>query len=256
MSGRARALPRLGRGAATLIPAVLWLSANPVFGQVKTPGPGPETVPAAETKSANAGGGSQPGQTPKGLAKIEVDRSARTFSVPGRVIKRDQPLEYLAVKRGGYKAYEAVIELDTTATEFNLACILIGLDADRSTPPKHHFDPRPIEGDRVELALEWGEGEAARSVAPDKLFRIQGKPPADDAWVYTGSTLLAPGRYLAEEVGTLVGFVHDQDSIIEHRSGIGIGNFGSAEIDKDLLPVEGTAIRLRVRNPAPVAPPG
>jgi len=58
-----------------------------------------------------------------------------------------------------------------------------------------------------------------------------------------------PGkRYLAEEAGTLIGFIHDQDSIIEHRDGIGLGQFGKVAIDRDLLPPMGTAIRIRIEN--------
>jgi hypothetical protein len=232
MTAPAFLLSRLGPAVAALIPAAFWLCVSPAVAQVAAPGVAPDPAPNP-------------------FAKIEVDRATRTFSVPGRVIRREQPLEYLAVKRGGYKAYEAVLELDTTATDFNLACILIGLDAARATLPEGHFDPRPTEGDRVELTLEWGEGDSHRELAPEALFRVGGKPVADNVWVYTGSTLLAPGRYLAEEVGTLVGFSHDKDSIIEHRSGIGLGAFGSVEIDRTLSPTEGTPVQLRVRNPNP-----
>jgi hypothetical protein len=239
MSGQA-----IGRRTQGLpLVAVLALVLGAYVAETQGQGPGPAPAPATPL-GAPGKAASRP------LAKIEVDRVARVFVVPGRIIRRDQPLEYLAVKQGGHKAYEAVLELDTSATDFNLACILIGLDGARSTPPEHHFDPRPVNGDQVELTLEWGEGDERKALDPQELFRIDGKPITHDAWVYTGSAILAPGRYLAEEAGTLVGFVHDRDSIIEHRSGIGLGAFGSTVIDKEMLPTEGTAIRLRVRNPA------
>ena len=42
------------------------------------------------------------------------------------------------VTQGGHKAYEALLEVNADAFQFNLACILIGLDAslaDRGISP-------------------------------------------------------------------------------------------------------------------------
>jgi hypothetical protein len=184
------------------------------------------------------------------LGEIEVNTAEKSFTVNGRVIKADPPLEYLAVKRGGYKSYESIFELDTTATAFNLACILIGLDSARAVLPTGHFDPKPVQGDPVELAIELPRGGEVDKINPADIFLIDGARPHNKDWVYTGSSLLPDGRYLAEDAGTIIGFVHDRDSIIEHRVGIGLGQFGKVEIDKALLPEVGASVRLVVRNPA------
>ena len=190
------------------------------------------------------------------LGAIALDRATRTFSVPGRFLGQDgelghQLLEYLAVKRDGYKAYEAVLELDTTATEFNLACILIGLDAANATLPEYHFDPKPVEGDRVELWVQWENAGALQRVRPSELILMDGEPVSDHHWVYTGSEMVAPDIYLAEQSGTLVGFVHDRDSIIEHRNGISLGAPNVPQLNRALMPPPNTPIQLVVHNPVP-----
>jgi hypothetical protein len=190
------------------------------------------------------------------LGDIALDRATRTFSVPGRFLQQDdnvghQLLEYLAVKRDGYKAYEAVLELDTTATEFNLACILIGLDSANATLPEYHFDPKPVEGDRVELWVEWEVSGIVQRVRPAELILMDGEPVSDHHWVYTGSEMVAPDTYLAEQSGTLVGFVHDRDSIIEHRNGISLGAPNVPQLNRGLMPPPDAPIRLIVHNPAP-----
>jgi hypothetical protein len=184
------------------------------------------------------------------MGEILIDKQARWFSVPGRVIRDEPPLEYLAVKNAGHKAYESLFELDTTANEFNVACILIGLDAGNAVLPKYHFDPEPVQGDSVAVEIEWGVDEERKTVPAEALFLVDDKPVESSGWAYTGSVILRDKRYLAEEAGTLIGFVHDQDSIIEHREGIGIGKFGEVRINRSLSPPLGAQIRIVVRNAA------
>lgn len=184
------------------------------------------------------------------MGEIVIDKPGRAFTVPGRVIfDASNPLmEYLVVKKGGMKSYEAVFELDTTATAFNVACILIGLDAARATLPEYHFDPKPVNGDRVEVILEWHRGDATKRLPVGDLILEDGKRLTGSEWVYTGSTILPDRRYLAEESGTLVGIVHDRDSIIEHRAGVGLNGAHKVELDTTLLPPRGTPVRLTIRN--------
>jgi len=189
------------------------------------------------------------------IGEILIDKPARRFSVTGVVIRDEQPLEYLAVKKDGYKAYESLFELKTSATEFNLACILIGLNAEHAVLPEYHFDPTPVVGDPVAIRIDWEKDGETISTSPEQLFLEGGKKVVSNQWVYTGS-LIPPGQpYMAEESGTLIGFVHDKDSIIEHREGIGLGQFGMVSVDKSMAPPRGTAVRVTVSNITPVAGP-
>ena len=189
------------------------------------------------------------------LGEILIDKPARTFMLAGVMIKDEPPLEYLAVKKDGQKAYESIFALNTTATEFNIACILIGLQAEHAVLPEFHFDPNPVQGDPGKLEIEWERDGSVKTLAPEQLFLLDGKPTPAATWIYTGSVELSAGDYLAERSGTLIGFIHDQDSIIEHREGIGLGNFGSVQIDKSVAPPVGTVMRLTVTNATPRSGP-
>lgn len=201
-----------------------------------------------------AGGAAAVASAPT-LRSARVERDAGRFTVTGRFIPREpsagpQLLEYLAVKKGAFKSYEAVMELDLTATEFNLACILIGLDAAHAVLPQFHFDPGQVQGDPVAVFVEWDQDGTTRRLSAAELLVVDGAPVSDNDWVYTGSAFAPPPRYLAEESGTLIGFIHDRDSIIEHRSGIGLGSGTRVTINTARLPPPGTPIRLIVQRPA------
>ena len=49
--------------------------------------------------------------------------------------------------------------------------------------------------------------------------------------------------------GTLVGFVHDPAAIIEHRIGLGLGDYGAITGNPGVLPPPGTTVVLTVVNP-------
>lgn len=169
------------------------------------------------------------------IGEISLDRNARWFEMPGRMISQDAidaPIEFLAVVKGGMKGYEAVLELDTTAVAFNTACILLGLDVANATLPKYHFDPDPVKGDVVNLEIRW-EDNGKRVVRPlADLILADGAPVTSD-WVYVGSAFDPDGRYLAEMFGTLIGVVHDPDSIIQHRTGLGLGDYGAVTVNPE-----------------------
>jgi hypothetical protein len=54
-------------------------------------------------------------------------------------------------------------------------------------------------------------------------------------------------RYMAQMDGVLIGLIHDPASIIEHREGIGIGDWGSIAIDAEAAPAGGQEIVLQIQ---------
>jgi hypothetical protein len=180
------------------------------------------------------------------IGRILVDRRERRLTVPGQVIWDKGPLEYFAVTKGGVKSYESVLELDADALQFNLACLLIGLDSDHKRPPRFHFDPEPASGNPAAVLMRWGPDGERREVPANALFLGKGNTQPGPVWVYTGSRTLG-GRYLADQDGTLIGFAHDPATIIEHREGFGLGDYGSVAIKPGTLPPRGTSIEVEVR---------
>lgn len=189
------------------------------------------------------------GQDRYQVGRIVIDKRARSFTVPGRVHALGKPLEYLATSPGGMKAYETLFELDATGSEFNLACILIGLERD----PKHVESRRasmgPLLGPRVDIFVTWAEAGKQRKVTAAEaiLNDDAGLDPRSVEWVYAGAP--APeiqGRFPADVTGTLVGFKPDPNNVIESAVGIGIGAYGSVR-GHSMLPPIGSAIELVVQ---------
>jgi len=178
------------------------------------------------------------------IGNIVLDKTARSFEVPGKFLRTEPPIEFLAVAKKGQRGYESLLEFDINVYEFNLACILIGLDTHKGLPPKAHFDPTPIVGDAVEISLQWQvNGKQYEHLASD-FFLVNNQKLKSGDWVYTGSTFLPQGGYLADIAGgTLVGFVHDPASIIEHGLGFGPQSYGGLKLNKALMPTVDTPLK-------------
>ena len=74
-----------------------------------------------------------------------------------------------------------------------------------------------------------------------------GKPFPADHWVYTGSIFLEDGRYLAEDEGVLLGFVHDPASIIESHFAGEFPGYGTYVVNKNLLLSVGDRISMIIK---------
>jgi hypothetical protein len=188
------------------------------------------------------------GQERYQVGRIIVDKRAGSFTVPGRVHALGKPLEYLATSPGGMKAYETLFELDATGSEFNLACILIGLERDPKHIEMRRSAPGPLVGPRVAIYVSWSDGGKPRKVtaAEAVLNTDSGVKPESVEWVYAGAPATdSRGLFPADVTGTLVGFKPDENSVIESAVGIGIGAYGSVR-GHAMLPPTGTAIEMIV----------
>lgn len=186
------------------------------------------------------------------IGAIVIDKRARSLTIPGHVTHLGEaPLEYLAVSPHGLKAYESLLEVEAGGSEFNLALILIGLDAALSSRPGYQFDRTLPEGQLLDIAVRFRRDGRERTVAADEALMPDEQrrtvPPA--LWVYTGSytNTRVGAPYAADGSGTLIGFVHDPADVVEHRSGLGIGHYGSVRGNALLLPPVGTPVELVVR---------
>ena len=181
------------------------------------------------------------------IGNILVDTSKKEFSVQGFVTEA-RVLEFLANTKGGWKAYESALELDTNAVNFNVACLLIGLDPAGAVVAKRQFDPDPPQGHPLELFVEWGEGAQRRRIRAEQLVYNQDAKQTlpEGPWVYTGSVFYDGNHYLAETEGTLVGFMHTPSPVIESPRTF-IGNYGANTINPELKLKPGTPVTLVLR---------
>lgn len=222
-------LAGLGLGAA--------LGSRPAAAQVPLP-------PMGELKSV--------GQDRYQLGRIQIDRRGRTFTVPGRVHVLDKPLEYLATAPGGMKAYESLFEIDTFGSEFNLACILIGLERDPKQMPLQRFREWTLTGQRVLIDVAWTENGKRRQMSAAQAVLNPGTDikPESIEWVYTGAPAsdVMP-RFAPDDTGTLIGFIHDVNCVIDSVETIGVGAYGSIR-GNPMLPPEGSPVELVIRAAA------
>jgi hypothetical protein len=181
------------------------------------------------------------------IGTIIVDRNTKSFTVPGKVLELDAPLEYVAVSRNGSKGYESLLELDTTPRDFKLACILIGLNDDESIKPRYQFDDLKPVGPAVDITVSWERDGETVEVSAANAMTSGDETYNDDSWVYIGSAMSFDGKqFMADIGGTLIGFVHDPNSIIEHHHGAGIGAYGSITGNEATMPAEGSPVVLEV----------
>jgi len=180
---------------------------------------------------------------------IEVDRNQRRFTVPAEVHQDEGTQEFILSSRGGYKGYESTLEAGATAYEFNVACLLIGLNPKHARTPRFHFDPTGVTGDRVEVSLSWGKGKELRRVNVAEAVKDQrtGKAMKATGWVYTGSTFTPDGAYMAQTDGVLIGFVHDPAEIITLATGATQGDYGQLVPNTAVLPNKGTRVTVEVK---------
>lgn len=237
--------------AALLVATVLLLAARHDINAQTTPSPAASSPPGATGPTAPVGELKPLGGDRYQIGRIVLDKKAGRFTVPGRVHVLGKPLEYLATSPGGMKEYETLLELDASGSEFNLACILLGLERDPKQGPYWQFSKDPLSGPRVEIRVAWQDGGKRREVSAAEALldpKDETKPESVE-WVYMGSLMNpADGLYAADVTGTLVGFVHDANSVIESVYGLGIGTYGSVSGNPDKLPPEGTPVELIVRT--------
>ena len=183
------------------------------------------------------------------IGNIIIDEDKKEVIVPGRLNMTEGPIEFIACTKDGMKAYESVLEMDTDAKSFNLSMILLGLDPKKGKAAAYHFDPNPPEGDAVEILVKINiPGQEREIMAQDLIYDMNTNRtfPADN-WIYTGSIFLEDGRYLAEDAGVLIGFVHDPASIIESHYSGEFPEFGSFVVNKNYLDKIGTKIQMIIR---------
>jgi hypothetical protein len=183
------------------------------------------------------------------IGNIRVDTAKKELSVDG-VVNDARVLEFLANTKDGWKSYESALELNTNAVNFNVACLLIGLDNAGAVVSRFQFDPQPPQGHPLEMFIEWdnGGGKRRRIRAEQLVYsRVTKQTLTEGPWVYTGSVFDAENKtYMAETEGTLVGFLHNTAPIIESPRPL-VGNFGDSIVNPELNLKAGATVTLIVK---------
>ena len=235
------------------LPLLVLLIATPAMAQQTPPpnlkipqvfNPPPTTMPAPAPVEKT-------GDNTYRIGEMQLDTKKKELVVPGTV-NEVTVLEFVANTLGGFKAYESALTLNTNAVSFNAALLVLGVDPARSRAPEFQFDPKPPQGDPVELTVSWNDGRRTRSVPVEELIYDQRtkKTLPKGPWVYTGSTLIkgdSGPMYMAELDGVLIGFMHGPQAVIDNPRDDARNGFGMIVINPNLGLKPGTPITLTVK---------
>jgi hypothetical protein len=184
------------------------------------------------------------------VGNVYVDLAKKELSIAG-VANEVSTLEFLANTKGGFKAYESAIELDTFAVNMNVGLLLIGLDPARAVVPKTHLDPIPPKGDPVEIWVEWQDQDKKHRIRGEQLVynEVTKQTFSEGPWVYTGSSFSSTSNeyLLADLDGVLVGFVHSPSPLIESPRPLAPGDYGATRLNPKLNLKPGTPVTLTVK---------
>jgi hypothetical protein len=183
------------------------------------------------------------------IGNIQVDTAKQEVSVKG-VVNDVEVLEFIANPKGGAKAYESAIEVDTDAVNFNLGLILIGLDHTRTKWPRRGDPPMLPNGDPVEIWVEWTAGDQQRRVRAEQLVysEVTKTTLSEGPWVYTGSVFIPENNaFLADLNGALIGFVHRGAPVIDSPRSLTQGPYESNRLNPALNLKPGTSVTLIVK---------
>jgi hypothetical protein len=181
------------------------------------------------------------------LGKIRVNLATSEVRVPGQ-INPVTVVEFFANKAGGVKAYESVLTLETDGVTFNTALLLIGMDNSSPIPSDPAaVTPALISTRRLDISIETAGTPPQKFPADRLLFdRKTNKEVPPSTWVYSGSTMV-DGRYLADVNGTLIGFMHGRDPVIERFDTVGVGRYGEIIVNPALGLTPGTGVVVVIK---------
>ncbi len=181
-----------------------------------------------------------------GIGNLVVDGNARKVSLPGWVNMREGVVELFACAPHG-KTHESVLVLDVEPYHFQVALLLIGLEAKGGL--EFQGDPRSPQGDPVDIFVEWVDpdnGERKSSRAEDLIYNVKDNEPMTHThWVFAGSRI-RDGVFAAQVDGSLVTTYHDPNTIIDNPLPTG-GDDTYYEANRLILPPVGTTVQVTIK---------
>lgn len=187
--------------------------------------------------------------------KPDIDEKAGTVAFTARVVKQDVyaelkgVIEYAIVNKGG-KAYESLFEAAVDPLALREALQKVGVEPGKPATEDDEGKPHPPTGGKLALRVEWKDGDKARS-EPLEAFIIDtttGKAMAPVQWLFTGSKkgfvpALERSDFMVLNTNNLVALHHGDGTVLVTNPVVSTtGN--RYKTNKDLLPKEGTAVRI------------
>lgn len=143
------------------------------------------------------------------IGSVELDRKARTISIPAKINDPSNSIEYILVHNSG-KQHEAILITDALPQDFHIACLLLGWEPKKGAPAK-----------KLNINVSWHTNGPARFEPLSNLLAISKEEKIDAVigvfpsteWSYTGSTIDGGGFAAALE-GSIIALINDPAALI------------------------------------------
>ena len=153
------------------------------------------------------------------LGEIQINKSAKTLSLPAQVNMKKGLLEYVLVRNGG-KTHESLFRTHIDPTQLQLAMLLIG--AEGTDHPLSHQGARDVpKGNPVDITVSYMKNGRMTPLKPESWIakRVEDKMLDSEPlqWVFTGSTV-SNGKFMAQADGSVISIYHDPAAMIDNAS--------------------------------------
>jgi hypothetical protein len=220
-----------------------------------------ETKPPASPASGPPADPTKAIQTVDGtrfkLGILEFDRKTREIFIPAKVNMREGLLEYVLVHESG-KVHESLFSTAVKPFELNVVMLLLNWEKSGAffdfskperggvlvkgavNPPSSHVEVRVAWKDRT------GKEQSVR--VEDWLHQVEKKARLTiEPFIYTGSQVLADGKFLAEESGSILALYQDPGSLVNNpREG---NDLDDVWINDPAVPETGTPVTIIFKPP-------
>jgi hypothetical protein len=190
------------------------------------------------------------------IGLVTLDQKTREIRLPAAVNLTDGLLEFALVHRNG-KVHESLLVTDASPVHLNVALKLLRYPAspDPSAGDDAEAKPAaPAAGSRLDLAVEWRDGERTRRVPLHEwvLYDVTGEAMPAGAWIYGGGEN-SQGEFLAGSHGDVIAIYSGNPALLYYEG----KDRGNDEVWRPFakrMPVVGTAVTLILTPHASIQP--
>ena len=148
------------------------------------------------------------------IGDCRVDKKNGRVEFPARVNMQEGLLEYLLVGDAG-KLHESLLSTEISPYALQVSLLLLGIEGSYN-PLEVQGEARTPEGGRVNIKVQWQDGERVKTVALEKWLKKDKSKLNNIPWVFTGSMVI-DGVFMAEVERSIIAIFHDPVAMIDHQ---------------------------------------
>jgi hypothetical protein len=155
------------------------------------------------------------------IGDLQINKKNKSVSFPASVNMDKGLLEYLIVQASG-KTHESLFRTKVAPYDLQIAFLLLGFEG-TDQPLSSQGAPERPKGEPIDISVDYSKADGKPlTIHPEEWIVTKtqdGKEHKVDAldWVFTGS-MVAGGRFIAQESGSIAAIYHDPSALIDNAS--------------------------------------